>query len=448
MKEIVTDKFIMKVANFQGNVNILCSHCSCAKNGLPNKNECPYTDIWKLENNGKIKIAITKLVIKNVSSELLEIRRNRFDVVDSLGFIYKPFFVCEKHTDSRAIEGSYNLPSNTQIYFNLYTASFETNTTLSKVCFTDRNNHVYAIEMSDSNDEIVSFEEKLQIDNYKLSEELNRLQKEGKNIVNKFYRAPTEKISEFENENVSPKAKSQTENCNSSEEIKEINISNEKINIENQNKESKIHYRTEEDDECFYIISEEKEKFITFSRRFDLNKSNYNWVNKGEPLVLLFFDEDNSIKIAVCELNSPATGVFEFDKKRFIAYNEVICKIRKHSVEKKAEVFRELEKQAMKELLLKREQKKKLEREALDELIAEGLVFNIYVDRMGNRNKIPNDLANAIWNRDGGKCCFCGSRENLEFDHIIPVTKGGATTFQNLQLLCKTCNIKKFNKIG
>ena len=42
----------------------------------------------------------------------------------------------------------------------------------------------------------------------------------------------------------------------------------------------------------------------------------------------------------------------------------------------------------------------------------------------------------------------CESNENLEFDHIIPVSKGGANTYRNIQLLCEPCNRTKSAKIG
>ena len=42
----------------------------------------------------------------------------------------------------------------------------------------------------------------------------------------------------------------------------------------------------------------------------------------------------------------------------------------------------------------------------------------------------------------------CGSQENLEFDHIIPLSKGGSNTVRNIQLLCQKCNREKSNKIG
>ncbi|NLA50063.1 MAG: hypothetical protein GX876_11455 [Bacteroidales bacterium] len=64
------------------------------------------------------------------------------------------------------------------------------------------------------------------------------------------------------------------------------------------------------------------------------------------------------------------------------------------------------------------------------------------------REPIPQEIMDKVWNRDGGKCVKCGSQENLEFDHIIPFSKGGATTYRNLQLLCKKCNLKKLDNIG
>ena len=50
--------------------------------------------------------------------------------------------------------------------------------------------------------------------------------------------------------------------------------------------------------------------------------------------------------------------------------------------------------------------------------------------------RISQDVKDKVWNRDGGKCVECGSNENLEFDHIIPHSKGGANTYRNIQLLC------------
>jgi hypothetical protein len=68
-------------------------------------------------------------------------------------------------------------------------------------------------------------------------------------------------------------------------------------------------------------------------------------------------------------------------------------------------------------------------------------------DTKRNR-KISQEVKDSVWNRDGGKCVECGSNENLEFDHIIPFSKGGANTYRNIQLLCESCNRSKSDKIG
>ena len=62
--------------------------------------------------------------------------------------------------------------------------------------------------------------------------------------------------------------------------------------------------------------------------------------------------------------------------------------------------------------------------------------------------RISQDVKDKVWNRDGGKCVECSSNENLEFDHIIPHSKGGANTYRNIQLLCEPCNRSKSDKIG
>ena len=42
------------------------------------------------------------------------------------------------------------------------------------------------------------------------------------------------------------------------------------------------------------------------------------------------------------------------------------------------------------------------------------------------RVPIPDDVKMFVWQRDQGRCVRCGRQENLEFDHVIPVAKGGA----------------------
>lgn len=63
------------------------------------------------------------------------------------------------------------------------------------------------------------------------------------------------------------------------------------------------------------------------------------------------------------------------------------------------------------------------------------------------REGIPTEVRQKVWHRDGGECQRCGSTEMIEYDHIIPVSKGGSNTENNIELLCKTCNRQKSARI-
>ena len=65
----------------------------------------------------------------------------------------------------------------------------------------------------------------------------------------------------------------------------------------------------------------------------------------------------------------------------------------------------------------------------------------------GSSYSIPFEVRIKVWRRDNGKCVKCGSRQNLEFDHIIPVSKGGSNTARNVELLCENCNRLKSDSI-
>jgi 5-methylcytosine-specific restriction endonuclease McrA len=61
---------------------------------------------------------------------------------------------------------------------------------------------------------------------------------------------------------------------------------------------------------------------------------------------------------------------------------------------------------------------------------------------------VPNRL-NLLW-RDGNQCQYCAenfSSSDLTLDHIIPKSRGGRNTWENLVVACKKCNQKKGAKI-
>jgi 5-methylcytosine-specific restriction endonuclease McrA len=63
------------------------------------------------------------------------------------------------------------------------------------------------------------------------------------------------------------------------------------------------------------------------------------------------------------------------------------------------------------------------------------------------RAPLPADVRRAVFERDGGRCVECESGFDLQYDHIIPFSLGGATTVANLQLLCAGCNARKGNRL-
>lgn len=72
------------------------------------------------------------------------------------------------------------------------------------------------------------------------------------------------------------------------------------------------------------------------------------------------------------------------------------------------------------------------------------------------RAPIPARTRAQVWERDGGRCRFCGmsddesmarTGQHLHYDHVIPFSRGGADTVRNLQLLCPHCNARKGARI-
>lgn len=62
-------------------------------------------------------------------------------------------------------------------------------------------------------------------------------------------------------------------------------------------------------------------------------------------------------------------------------------------------------------------------------------------------DRISEEVKIAVWRRDQGRCADCGSKERLEYHHIIPRNKGGGSSVRNIELLCESCNRKRGDRI-
>lgn len=94
----------------------------------------------------------------------------------------------------------------------------------------------------------------------------------------------------------------------------------------------------------------------------------------------------------------------------------------------------------------------RIRRAAIDELVEHGVWFHRedgYVPsghhkpRGEDRPFIPLGVRYRVFQRDGHACLICGTTERLTLDHIVPFSKGGPDTEDNLRTLCLRCNIRR-----
>jgi 5-methylcytosine-specific restriction endonuclease McrA len=51
-----------------------------------------------------------------------------------------------------------------------------------------------------------------------------------------------------------------------------------------------------------------------------------------------------------------------------------------------------------------------------------------------------------LYRRDNNECVYCGSKKHLTLDHVLPKSRGGRNSWNNLVTCCTTCNMKKGNR--
>ncbi len=72
------------------------------------------------------------------------------------------------------------------------------------------------------------------------------------------------------------------------------------------------------------------------------------------------------------------------------------------------------------------------------------LVTYVHVPRDAHRRKITR---RAVFARDSWTCQYCGSRSNLTVDHVIPRSKGGSSSWENIVASCAPCNRRKGDRL-
>ena len=62
------------------------------------------------------------------------------------------------------------------------------------------------------------------------------------------------------------------------------------------------------------------------------------------------------------------------------------------------------------------------------------------------KERIPLNLRRRIIERDGLYCVYCDDDlrdAEIHMDHVIPESRGGETSYSNLQVTCRKCNLAK-----
>jgi predicted phosphohydrolase len=415
MKKIETDSITIEIKEIHEHGLDMCDKI-CSREDICKP--CYYRRDFAVPQKPILNTRIV-FIISNLTKEEYWISDGQFNLIDSDGFSHEGKYFCDKYSLlDNSKSNSCNIPPYSKIRFQVIFSGIDKNHKTSKISY-KKERITYFLFVDE--DEITDTE---MLRNISFSSQIKQLEEENGNLKSKL------KELQYEYDNLKHGVL--------------IDEGGKKTRIS----DSLIKYVTKQDDEYFYVISDEQGVTISFNREFDKSKGNYNWINEGDALITMKIDNAEFWMSCPTKIESPVSGIFEFEKNKLIQYGEVICRIKLYEQSRKQEIIEKLEEEDIKDAVYKKERKKKIEREALDELISKGLVFNSYVTKEGNRSTIPIDVANAVWNRDGGKCVYCGSKDKLEFDHIIPVSKGGSNTYRNLQLLCENCNREKSDKIG
>ena len=67
------------------------------------------------------------------------------------------------------------------------------------------------------------------------------------------------------------------------------------------------------------------------------------------------------------------------------------------------------------------------------------------------RHRLSTAEKSIVWEKTGGRCIYCGAPLNpfrdLNIDHRIPLSCGGADSLDNMVPACQSCNLSKGNRL-
>lgn len=70
------------------------------------------------------------------------------------------------------------------------------------------------------------------------------------------------------------------------------------------------------------------------------------------------------------------------------------------------------------------------------------LRVRMFLGKKSGKSRVAINRRN-IFLRDNNQCQYCGSRDQLTIDHVLPLSKGGDWSWGNLVAACHACNSKK-----
>ena len=117
------------------------------------------------------------------------------------------------------------------------------------------------------------------------------------------------------------------------------------------------------------------------------------------------------------------------NKAKIAEYKQTYRKVNSQKIAAYQKIYRELNK----ETLCKKRLQEKITNGWIRQKKEAGISYRTWLDR--------------IIKRDGKKCRKCGTSESLTLNHKIPRCIGGEYSYENLEILCRVCNIKDYHSL-